>query len=113
MIAYCGRPAAAAFCDPFPYIVPRYARETIAEIRSLGVALATAIMSQSGSTIVRIGRRKANTVESGVWNLEVRGQHLFRSQSVTSGALRFFFNPCLASDRRSPHVGSCRASFRF
>ena len=49
MLAYCGRPAAAAFGDPFPYIVPRYARETIAEIRSLGVALATAIMSQSAS----------------------------------------------------------------
>ena len=49
MLACCGRPAAAAFCDPFPYIVPRYARETIAEIRSLGVALATAIISQTGS----------------------------------------------------------------
>ena len=49
MIAYCGRPAAAAFCDRFPYIVPRYARETIAEIRSLGVALATAIMSETDS----------------------------------------------------------------
>ena len=49
MLAYCGRPSAAAFCDPFPYIVPRYARETIAEIRSLGVALATAIIGQSGS----------------------------------------------------------------
>jgi hypothetical protein len=49
MLAYCGRPAAAAFCDPFPYIEPRYARETIAEIRSLGVALATAIITQTGS----------------------------------------------------------------
>jgi hypothetical protein len=49
MIAYYGRPAAAAFCDPFPYIDPRYARETIAEICSLGVALATAIISQTGS----------------------------------------------------------------
>ena len=49
MLAYCGRPAAAAFCDPFPYIEPRYARETIPEIRSLGVALATAIITQSGS----------------------------------------------------------------
>jgi hypothetical protein len=49
MLACCGRPAAAAFGDRFPYIVPRYARETIAEIRSLGVALATAIISQTGS----------------------------------------------------------------
>ena len=49
MLAYYGRPAAAAFCDRFPYIVPRYARETIAETCSLGVALATAIMSQPGS----------------------------------------------------------------
>src|SRR5579863_2509084 len=49
MLACCGRPAAAAFCDPFPYIDPRYARETIAEICSLGVALATAIMTQTGS----------------------------------------------------------------
>jgi hypothetical protein len=49
MLAYCGRPAAAAFGDPFPYIVPRYARETIAESRSLGVALATAIITQAGS----------------------------------------------------------------
>jgi len=49
MIAYCGRPTAAYFCDRFPYIEPSYARETIAEICSLRVALATAIMSQSGS----------------------------------------------------------------
>ena len=49
MFAYCGRPAAAAFDDPFPYIVPRYARETIAEIRSLGVALATANINQADS----------------------------------------------------------------
>src|ERR1700756_1513857 len=49
MLAYCGRPAAAASCDPFPYIVPRYARETIAGICSLRVALATATMSQSAS----------------------------------------------------------------
>jgi hypothetical protein len=52
MLAYCGRPAAAAFCDPSPYIDPRYARETIAEIRSLGVALATAIITQTGSHCV-------------------------------------------------------------
>jgi hypothetical protein len=31
MLAYCGRPRSAAFCDPFPYIDPRYAREAIAE----------------------------------------------------------------------------------
>src|SRR5581483_5298700 len=45
----CVAPAAAAFCDPFPYIESRYARETIAEIRSLGVALVTAIITQTGS----------------------------------------------------------------
>jgi hypothetical protein len=50
MLAYCGRPSSAAFCDPFPYIVPRYARETIAETCSIWVALATAIMSQPGSS---------------------------------------------------------------
>jgi hypothetical protein len=49
MLAYCGRPSAAAFDDPFPYIEPRYARETIIEICSLRVALATAIISQTGS----------------------------------------------------------------
>jgi hypothetical protein len=54
MLAYCGRPAAAAqvfenMGDPFPYIVPRRRRETIAGICSLGVALVTAIMSQTGS----------------------------------------------------------------
>jgi len=49
MIAYCGRPSAAYFCDRFPYIEPSYARETIAESCSLRVALATAIMSQTGS----------------------------------------------------------------
>ena len=48
MIAYCGRPPAASFGDRFPYIEPRYARETIAEICSLGVALATAIISPTG-----------------------------------------------------------------
>src|SRR5215472_1655652 len=55
MLACCGRPAAAAFCDRFPYIVPRYARETIAEIRSLGVALATAIIGQAGSSAAGAG----------------------------------------------------------
>jgi hypothetical protein len=50
MITYCGRPPSAAFCDPFPYIVPRYARETITKIGSMGVVLATAIMSQAGSS---------------------------------------------------------------
>jgi hypothetical protein len=49
MIAYCGRLPTASFRDPFPYIEPRYARETIAEICSLAVALATAIISQTGS----------------------------------------------------------------
>jgi hypothetical protein len=49
MITYCGRPPAASFCDPFTYIVPRYARETIAEICSLGVALVTVLISQTDS----------------------------------------------------------------
>ena len=49
MLTYCGRPAPASFCDPFPYIDPRYARETIAESCSLMVGLATAIMGQPGS----------------------------------------------------------------
>jgi hypothetical protein len=49
MLAYCGRPSAAAFPDPFPFIEPRYARETIGQICSLRVALATAIISQTGS----------------------------------------------------------------
>src|ERR1700691_29346 len=49
MLACCGRPRSASFCDRFPYIGPRYARETIAETCSIWVALATAIMSQPGS----------------------------------------------------------------
>jgi len=49
MLAYCGRPPAASSGDRFPYIEPRYARETIAGICSLGVALATAIITQTGS----------------------------------------------------------------
>jgi hypothetical protein len=42
-------PRSASFCDRFPYIDPRYAREAIAESCSIWVALATAIMSQTGS----------------------------------------------------------------
>jgi hypothetical protein len=49
MLACCGRPSSAAFCDPFPYICIGYARETIAEIRSIWVALATAIIGQTDS----------------------------------------------------------------
>ena len=76
MLAYCGRPlrtlraltagpgcglaaapvrrmrrtpSSASFCDRFPYIGPRYARETIAESCSMRVALATAIIGQTGS----------------------------------------------------------------
>ena len=49
MITYCGRPPSASFCDRFPYICVGYARETIAESCSMGVALATAIMGQTGS----------------------------------------------------------------
>ena len=51
MIAYCGRASAASFCDPFPYIVSRYARETIAEICSLARALVTAIIAHTGSSV--------------------------------------------------------------
>ena len=40
--------------DRFPYIVPHYARETIAQIRSLGVALATAIIGQTDSWHQRV-----------------------------------------------------------
>ena len=49
MLAYCGRPSSASFCDRFPYIVSCYAREAIAESCSIWVALATAIISQTGS----------------------------------------------------------------
>jgi hypothetical protein len=49
MLAYCGRPSLASFCDPFPYICIGYARETIAESCSTRVALATAIIDQTGS----------------------------------------------------------------
>ena len=49
MIAYCGRPPAASFRDPLTYISIDYARSTIAEICSLGVALATALIAQTGS----------------------------------------------------------------
>jgi len=49
MLAYCGRPSAASSGDPSSYIVPRYARVTIAGSCSLRVALATAIISQAGS----------------------------------------------------------------
>src|SRR6185312_7465833 len=55
MLAYCGRPPAASFGDRYSYIVPRYARVTIAETCSLGVALATAIISQTGSSSGRLG----------------------------------------------------------
>jgi hypothetical protein len=49
MITYCGRPSSASFCDRFPYICVGYARETIAETCSTWVALATAIINQTGS----------------------------------------------------------------
>jgi hypothetical protein len=49
MLTYCGRPWRHLFCDPFAYVVPRYARETIAENLLARVALVTAIMTQTGS----------------------------------------------------------------
>jgi len=47
----CVAPSSASFCDRFPYIGPRYARETIAESCSMRVALATAIISQTRSWV--------------------------------------------------------------
>ena len=47
MLACCGRPPSRDFCDPCPYIDPRYARETIAESCSIRVALATAIIARN------------------------------------------------------------------
>jgi hypothetical protein len=54
MLAYCGRPSSASFCDRFPYIGVGYARETNrgnlpGRAGSIWVALATAIISQTGS----------------------------------------------------------------
>jgi len=49
MIAYCGRPTAASFCDPFAYIVVTMRAKPIAKICSLWVALATALLGQTGS----------------------------------------------------------------
>jgi hypothetical protein len=49
MIAYCGQPPSGIFRRSFPLHSIDYARETIAEICSLGGALATAIISQTGS----------------------------------------------------------------
>jgi hypothetical protein len=51
MLAYCGRPSSANFCDRFSYIGPRYAREAITEICSMSAALATAIIGHTGSAI--------------------------------------------------------------
>jgi hypothetical protein len=44
-------PLSGIFRRSFPLHSPRYARETIAEICSLGVTLVTAILSQTGSFI--------------------------------------------------------------
>jgi len=66
MLAYCGCPSSADFCDHFPYIDPRYARETIAEICSMRVTLATAIISQAGSLVTReFFRRGASRCKNG------------------------------------------------
>jgi hypothetical protein len=45
----CVAPAAASFRDPFADIARTMRRYTIAETCSLGVALATALISQTGS----------------------------------------------------------------
>jgi hypothetical protein len=50
-----------SFLRSFPLHSPRYARETIAETCSLGVALATAIMSQTGSRDITAIRRPKMT----------------------------------------------------
>ncbi|HWW79540.1 MAG TPA: hypothetical protein VNY82_08070, partial [Steroidobacteraceae bacterium] len=46
---YCGRPSPGIFLRSFPLHSPRYARKTIAESCSSWVALATAIITHSGS----------------------------------------------------------------
>jgi hypothetical protein len=74
MLAYCGRPSSAGFCDPFPYIDPRYARETIAETCSIWVALATAIISQTGSWRGESGRGLAARSLAVTLVFGVRGQ---------------------------------------
>jgi Protein of unknown function (DUF3108) len=63
MLAYCGRPSSASFCDRFPSIDPCYARETIAETCSIWVALATAIIGHSDSNwrtqvLTRVNKRR-------------------------------------------------------
>jgi hypothetical protein len=60
MLAYCGRPGSSSFYDRLPYIEPRYARQTIAESCSIWVALATAIISQTGSVVVTGGCESAS-----------------------------------------------------
>src|ERR1700722_18166711 len=84
MLAYCGRPSSAAFCDPFPYIVPRHARETIAETCSIWVALATAIMSQPGSS----GRKRVYDAYFSVRarNMDCVGHVLARRRRAYAGA---------------------------
>ena len=49
MFAYCGRPHSGIFLRSFRLHSVDYARETIAKICSLWVALVTAPMSQTGS----------------------------------------------------------------
>ena len=49
MIAYCGRPRPAIFLRSFPLHGACHAPETIAEICPVGVALATALISQTAS----------------------------------------------------------------
>ena len=56
MLAYCGRPPSAPFCDRFPYIGPRYARETIAEICSMGPAVTRALRAHRRSRATLAGR---------------------------------------------------------
>ena len=78
MIAYCGRPRSASFCDRFPYIDPRYARETIAETCSIWVALATAIISQTASS----SSQRQAVSQSFISVLSIRTQKIEQNQSI-------------------------------
>src|SRR5580698_10260201 len=84
MLAYCGRPRSVGFCDPFPYIVPRYARETIAETYSIWVALATAIVGQTGSR----PHRPLELYGGGVRNQSGSGNSAKASRSASLQRLR-------------------------
>jgi hypothetical protein len=89
-------PPNGIFRRSFPLHSPRYARETIAEICSLGVALATAILSPTGSyahtaakvmatqvatrTTIGTGQRSARWISSSLLiRFGLMLLHLFRA----------------------------------